>query len=88
MLRNPEFFGTTTVGERGQIVLPIEIRKKFQIKAGDKLIVIGMHAQDETSAGPIMLFKAESLNEFFNSMIEKMEGMRKILKENEDKDSE
>ena len=36
----PEFQGSTTVGERGQIVLPAEVRKKHGIKPGDKLLVI------------------------------------------------
>ena len=30
-----------TVGERGQIVIPKEARDQFNIKPGDKLIVIG-----------------------------------------------
>jgi AbrB family looped-hinge helix DNA binding protein len=42
MFEKPIFFGSATVGERGQIVLPISLRKKYQIRAGDKLIVVGM----------------------------------------------
>lgn len=34
-------FGTVKVGERGQIVIPREARDKFNIKAGDTLIVLG-----------------------------------------------
>lgn len=34
-------FGTATVGERGQIVIPARARKIFDIKPGDGLIVIG-----------------------------------------------
>ncbi len=34
-------FGTVKVGERGQIVIPREARDKFDIKAGDTLIVLG-----------------------------------------------
>lgn len=34
-------FGTVRVGERGQIVIPKEARKIFDIKAGDTLIVLG-----------------------------------------------
>jgi AbrB family looped-hinge helix DNA binding protein len=34
-------YGTVTVGERGQIVLPIEARKHFNIRPGDKLLVAG-----------------------------------------------
>jgi len=34
-------YGIVTVGERGQIVLPVEARKHFNIKPGDKLLVGG-----------------------------------------------
>lgn len=34
------FFGTVTVGERGQIVIPVEAREALGIKAGDKLLVM------------------------------------------------
>lgn len=36
-----KIFGTVTVGERGQVVIPVELRKSFKIKSGDKLIVLG-----------------------------------------------
>ncbi len=35
-----KFFGSVTVGERGQVVIPAEVRKSFKIKSGDKLIVL------------------------------------------------
>lgn len=35
------FFGSVLVGERGQIVIPKEARKLFNIKSGDKLLVLG-----------------------------------------------
>ncbi len=34
-------FGTVKVGERGQIVIPKEARKRFNINSGDNLIVLG-----------------------------------------------
>lgn len=37
----PQLFGTATIGEKGQIVIPVEARKKLGLKTGDKLIVIG-----------------------------------------------
>lgn len=33
-------YGSTTVGERGQVVIPAEVRKLFKIKPRDKLIVL------------------------------------------------
>ena len=34
-------FGTVTVGEKGQIVIPAKARKLFHIKPGDDLMVLG-----------------------------------------------
>lgn len=34
-------FGTVTVGEKGQIVIPVRARKVFNIKKGDSLMVLG-----------------------------------------------
>lgn len=34
-------FGSVTISERGQIVIPKEARSIFNIKSGDKLIVLG-----------------------------------------------
>ncbi|MBU2221107.1 MAG: AbrB/MazE/SpoVT family DNA-binding domain-containing protein, partial [Candidatus Omnitrophica bacterium] len=37
----PKVYGAVTVGERGQVVIPAQVRKIFKIKSGDKLIVFG-----------------------------------------------
>ena len=34
-----KLFGAVTVGERGQLVIPAELRKELKIKAGDKLMI-------------------------------------------------
>lgn len=34
-------FGVVTVGDKGQIVIPHKARKIFQIKSGDRFIVLG-----------------------------------------------
>ena len=39
--KDKAFYGTVTVSERGQIVIPAEARRDFGIKAGDKLLVFG-----------------------------------------------
>lgn len=38
-------FGTVKVGEKGQIVIPKEARKIFDIKPGDSLMVLGDEEQ-------------------------------------------
>lgn len=35
------FYGSITVSERGQIVIPAEVRRDFGIEVGDKLLVFG-----------------------------------------------
>lgn len=38
-------FGAVTVGDKGQIVIPVKARKIFDIKSGDNLIVLGDEKQ-------------------------------------------
>lgn len=43
-LAGPEgrmFYGSVTVGERGQVVIPAQARRDHDITPGDKLIVLG-----------------------------------------------
>ncbi len=35
-----KFYGSTTVGTKGQMVLPAKLRKELKISAGDKLVVL------------------------------------------------
>lgn len=43
--RGKHLFGTVTVGERGQIVIPKQARDLFAIQAGDVLLVLGDEEQ-------------------------------------------
>lgn len=52
--------GVTTLGEKGQVVIPAEIRRKLKLKKGDKLIVF---AKDKEMIG---LSKASSLDKFLS----------------------
>ena len=49
----------TSIDERGQMVLPKEIRDKAKIRAGDKLAVIGWETGGEVCC--ITLIKADDL---------------------------
>lgn len=35
-----KYVGISKVGEKGQIVIPVEVRKMFDIKPGDSIIVL------------------------------------------------
>ena len=67
----PKLYGAVTVGERGQIVIPAQLRDSFQVKAGDKLIVF---AKPE---GVIGLVPADQFNEFLGHMSEVLAKIKK-----------
>jgi AbrB family looped-hinge helix DNA binding protein len=50
-----------TVDERGQMILPKDIREKAGIKAGDKLALVSCEKDDKIEC--ISLLKAEKLTE-------------------------
>ena len=52
-----KIFGTVTVGERGQIVIPAELRKIFGVKSGDRLVAFAKH-------GMFGFFPVEEFNRF------------------------
>lgn len=43
--KGKHIFGTVTVGEKGQIVIPKKARDIFEIKAGDNLVILGDEEQ-------------------------------------------
>ena len=53
------FYGAVTVGERGQVVIPVEARKRFKIEPGDKLLILS-----DPGKRSIMLCKMDALREF------------------------
>ena len=38
-IKNKKFYGSITIGERGQVVIPKEVRNDFGLKKGEKLLV-------------------------------------------------
>ena len=56
-----------SVDDRGQMVLPKEIRDKAGIQAGDKLAVVGMEQDGKLCC--ISLIKVEELTEMVKSML-------------------
>ena len=41
MFDNVKFYGAAVVSEKGQVIIPAEVRKRFGINAGDRLLVTG-----------------------------------------------
>lgn len=56
-----------SVDERGQMVLPKELRERANIKAGDKLAVVSWGQKDGVLC--LALIKAEDLNSLVKQML-------------------
>lgn len=56
------FFGTATVGERGQIVIPADARKRFDIEPGDKMLILSAPGKNG-----LMLCKLSAMREFMSA---------------------
>lgn len=41
MTKNDRLYGTTTMGSRGQVVIPAEARRDLKLRPGDQLLVMG-----------------------------------------------
>ncbi len=70
------FFGAATVGERGQVVIPSEARKRFHINPGDKVLVLG-----HPTASGVVLCKIDSMREFLSSFLMDLEQLESRVTE-------
>ncbi|MFA6525391.1 MAG: AbrB/MazE/SpoVT family DNA-binding domain-containing protein [Patescibacteria group bacterium] len=68
------FYGTTTIGEKGQVVIPAEAREKMNLKKGEKLLVFSM------GNGMIALSKLENLAKFEQHMAQRLDAIRKAVR--------
>jgi AbrB family looped-hinge helix DNA binding protein len=80
MMNHGKIFGTTSMGERGQVVIPSEAREELGIKAGEKFVVFG-----DAKRGTVILVKSEIMNKFANFFFNKSKRFEKIAKEIFDK---
>ncbi len=69
------FHGVATVGERGQIVIPAEVRKKYGMDKGDKLLIFA-HPFKEG----IMIFPMGEMENFMREMVEGLTQIQEQLK--------
>lgn len=60
---NIKLYGTVTVGERGQVVIPVEARREIGLKHNDKLLAMGNSTHDG-----IMFCKVSAMQEMVTKM--------------------
>ena len=75
MEKNINCFGTTVLGERGQVVIPAGVRKKGALKKGDRFIVFS------DADHLIVLLKGNQLNKIISHISTKLDQLKKIKNE-------
>ncbi len=77
-----KYYGDTAIGEKGQVVIPAELRKKFGIETGDRFLVL---AGEKMGKWGLILLKAEMLarvfNEFFGGRLDEVLAQNSDAKE-------
>ena len=73
------FYGTTTLGEKGQVVIPVEARETMKISKGEKLLAFGM------GTDLIVFSKLSNLKKFAGELANQLNAIRKIIKKTEPK---
>jgi AbrB family looped-hinge helix DNA binding protein len=76
MMNHGKVLGTTSMGERGQVVIPAEAREELSIKPGEKFVVFG-----DAKKGAVILVKSEIINKFANFLFNKSKRFDRIAKE-------
>ena len=61
--------GMTSVGERGQVVIPVSIREEMNLKKGEKIMVFCRHKNF------IGLVKSEEMSKHLKEMLSQIEGV-------------
>jgi AbrB family looped-hinge helix DNA binding protein len=59
------FYGSVTVGERGQVVIPAKARRDYNIECGDQLLIMG-----HPTKNGLMVAKVDAIRTFLTQMID------------------
>ncbi len=70
-----EFYGATTIDERGQIVIPAEARDALNLQKGEKLLVFGM------GGDMIALTKIEAFEKFSTQIKDRLDSIKRGLEQ-------
>ena len=73
--RREMVYGTTTIGEKGQVVIPAEARKALKLVPGEKLLVFGMGRE------MLALAKLSNLERFAAHLASHAEAIRRAIPE-------
>jgi len=68
--QKPQIWGVTTVGERGQVVIPVKVREELGLEKGDQLVVVSKGKKF------IGLVKESEITDMLKSWLDEIEGLK------------
>jgi len=74
-MQQPEFYGSTVVSDKGQIVIPVEARNALGFEKGEKLLVMGIDKKG------LMLIRAEAFERMTAEMANRQAALVAMIKE-------
>jgi AbrB family looped-hinge helix DNA binding protein len=72
-MKQPKFYGSTVISDKGQVVIPVEARNALNLEKGEKLLVMGMNDNSLT------LMKLSSFKRISDEMIKRQEEIGKAI---------
>lgn len=68
------FYGSATIGERGQIVIPAEARKSCNIHTGDKLLV----CRHPIHPNMLILSRVSDMQELHEQLVRSLDQLKRL----------
>jgi len=69
-------YGSTTISERGQIVIPAEARREMGLEPGTRLLIFG-----PVGRGALTLMTADMVTRFVRHAMERLSEFEQLVKE-------
>ena len=76
-----KLFGTTTVGTKGQVVIPVSARDEMSIDTGDQLYVFG-----SPQKGVLIMLKESQIEEYIQNIDLHVDALKSLIGTKDDAD--
>lgn len=80
MMGPKKCYGSTVMGERGQVVIPADAREELNIQPGEKLMVFG-----NPEKGIVFIFKSELMTRMAEALMRKANFFGEVFQHHKDK---
>lgn len=77
MSKFPRFYGKATIGSKGQIVIPAEVRKEMNLNPGDSVIIFSAPNDMQRS---MLIVAEDEFNKLLKSLEEHLMSVREFTK--------